>query len=308
MIYLIYSNSFNIINEEIDKIFSSKDDVEVINYNNTNLEEIINIASYTSLFSDEKKMIIKNATFFSNIKDNKQELLEKYLEDPNPLTTIIFTCMDKIDERKKITKIIKEKYKLIINKNLSPKEISQRLINNALANKYKLNMEDANYITSMSLNNYDIALNELKKICIYYNKAQEIKKEDIKEIISTTIDDNNFRFVDYVIMNKYDKAIKLLNNFKLLHIEPVALISLLAREYRNMLYVKKLQQNNYTNSAIMKELNLQDWQLNKTITNSYNMSLDFLEDKLTKLTELDYTIKTSKMDKYLALEMFILKG
>ena len=53
---------------------------------------------------------------------------------------------------------------------------------------------------------------------------------------------------------------------------------------------------------------MQEWQLDKIINNTYSYSIRDLEDKLLDLEKLDYQLKTSKIDKYLGLEMFILKG
>ena len=85
MVYLIYSTSYHLLDEELNKIFKVKDDIDVIDFNNSNINEIVNIASYTSLFNDDKKILIKN--FDINAKDI--ELLEKYIESPNPDTTLV---------------------------------------------------------------------------------------------------------------------------------------------------------------------------------------------------------------------------
>ena len=99
---------------------------------------------------------------------------------------------------------------------------------------------------------------------------------------------------------------QLIKDFKLFKIEPIVLISLLAREYRLMLFAKYLQDNGYSNSDIAKKIGLLDWQLDKTINNSYHYVSKDLEDKLLELLDLDYKLKSNNMDKYLALELFVL--
>ncbi len=308
MVYIIVSNSFHILNEEINKIFKKMDDVEIIDYQNTTLDEIINICSYSSLFSDEKNIIVKNCNFLNTKNNDKTDILEKYIENPNPLTNIIFTFNDKVDERKKVVKLIKDQGNYIYIKPLNYKDINSRLIETAKKNKYKLNSNDASYITMSSLNNYDIASNELEKVFLYYNEPCEIKRDDLENIISHSLDDNNFKFVDAVIQRNFKEAMKLIKNFKLFKIEPISLVYLLSREYRLMMLTKNMLENGYSNIKIAKELSLQDWQLEKIINNSYNYSNMELEDKIIDLCELDYKLKTSFMDKYLGLEMFVLKG
>ena len=304
MVYLIYSTSYHLLEDELNKIFKDKNDIETIDYNNSNINEIINIAGYTSLFNDSKNIIVKN--FDLSAKD--LDILEKYIESPNPLTTLVFTTDKKIDERKKIVKLLKDKKTYINIKPLNYKDISQRLMDIAKKNGYTLYINDANYITFASLSNYDIAYNQLQKIFLYYNKPCDIEKRVLENLISQSIEDNNFKFVDTVIKRNIVDAMKMINDFKLLKIEPLVLVSMLAKEYRNLLISKDLYQKGYSNQKIKDNLGLLDWQVDKLITNTYNYSINELENKLLDLTKLDYELKTSKIDKYLGLEMFILKG
>jgi len=304
MVYLIISNSYHILDEEVGKIFKSLDDVEIINYNDTSLEEIINLASYTSLFNYEKKMIIKNF----DLSSNKNELLEKYIENQNPLSQIIFLCNEKVDERKKVVKLLKERNTYTYIKPLTYKDINQRLIDKCKKNGFKLQPNDASFITFESLSNYDIAIEELNKVFLYYINPCEIKREDLNNIISHNIDDNNFKFIDAVIQRDIKTSMNLIKNLKLFKVEPLGLLSLLSREYRLMLFTKQMLDEGLNQSQIARELSLFDWQVNKLINNSYSYTNLELENKLLDLSNLDYELKVGNIDKYLGLEMFILKG
>ena len=73
------------------------------------IKEIIDEASYFGLGIDYKWLVVTNADFFGTgkITDGDNELLNKYLENPNERTNIIFTTLNGIDLRKKIVKSIK---------------------------------------------------------------------------------------------------------------------------------------------------------------------------------------------------------
>ncbi len=306
MVYLIASNSYHIRLEEINKKFKSLDNVETIDYNDTNLNEIVNLCSYTSLFDDSKNIIVKNCDFLDSKKNDNLEILEKYIENPNPLTNIIFLFNDKVDERKKVVKLLKDNNTFIYVKPLNYKDINAKLISKCKSLGFKLSESNASYITFESLSNYDIAMMQLEKVLLYYDEPCEISKEDLEELVSKSLDDNNFKFVDAVIKRDVKSAMQLIKDFKLFKIEPLVLVSLLAREYRLMLNVKYLKEKDVSNFEISKKLGLLDWQLDKIINNSYNYIKKDLEDKLLELLDLDYKLKSNNMDKYLALEMFVL--
>ena len=303
MLYLLVSNSYHILDEEIKKIVKDEK-YEVIDYLKTTLEDIVMEASYSDLFSNKKILVIKNATFFSTKIDTTA--LDKYLLNINPNTILIFTCSN-IDERLKIVKTFKDSYNYKINNILYQKDIVNKLIEIAKKNDYNLSIESAIYISKSSLDNYDIAYNNLEKIFLYYNKPCKINESDVINLVSVSLEENNFKFIESVINNDTENAFKILNDLKIKKIEPLSLFNLLAREYRLMLILKEEYQKK-SRSYIMKLLNIRDWQLEKLLKQASRYNKEYLEDKLIEICEYDYQIKTGKIDKFLALELFILNN
>ena len=303
MLYLLVSNSYHILDEEIKKIVKDEK-YEVIDYLKTTLEDIVMEASYSDLFSNKKILIIKNATFLSTKIDTSS--LDKYLLNINPNTILIFTC-NNIDERLKIVKTFKDSYNYKINNILYQKDIVNKLIEIAEKKDYNLSIESAIYISKSSLDNYDIAYNNLEKIFLYYNKPCKINESDVINLVSVSLEENNFKFIESVINNDTGNAFKILNDLKIKKIEPLSLFNLLAREYRLMLILKEEYQKK-SRSYIMKLLNIRDWQLEKLLKQASRYNREYLEDKLIEICEYDYQIKTGKIDKFLALELFILNN
>ena len=303
MLYLLVSNSYHILDEEIKKIVKDEK-YEVIDYLKTTLEDIVMEASYSDLFSNKKILIIKNATFFSTKIDTSS--LDKYLLNINPNTILIFTC-NNIDERLKIVKTFKDSYNYKINNILYQKDIVNKLIEIAEKKDYNLSIESAIYISKSSLDNYDIAYNNLEKIFLYYNKPCKINESDVINLVSVSLEENNFKFIESVINNDTENAFKILNDLKIKKIEPLSLFNLLAREYRLMLILKEEYQKK-SRSYIMKLLNIRDWQLEKLLKQASRYNKEYLEDKLIEICEYDYQIKSGKIDKFLALELFILNN
>ena len=301
MIYLIVNNSYHIIDEEIKKLVGNNK-YEVIDYLKSSLEDIVMEANYTDLFLSKKIMVIKNAVFLSIKSDTK--VLEKYFENPNLNTDIIFTC-EEVDERLKIVKTIKDKFHYNIIKPLYQKEIVSRLLDIAKKNGYVLSIESATYISKSSLDNYDIAYNNLEKIFLYYSKPCKINDNDVINLVSMSLEENNFKFIDAVINKNINESFRILNDLKIKKIEPLSLFNLLAREYRLMLIVTE-EYRNKSRRELLNILNIKDWQLDKLLKNASCYSMEELETKIVSLADYDYDIKVGKIDKWLALEMFIL--
>ena len=163
------------------------------------------------------------------------------------------------------------------------------------------------YVINACQNNYDLVVNEVEKIKLYYSKPCEIILKDVKKIVCNNIEDNNFKFVEMIMNKNIKEAFKIYDDLMIQKIEPIMLLSMLAKEIRNTLLVKG-HLNKYSKKEMMKLLNINyDFQIDKYINNSYLFKERELEDYLVLLCDLDYKIKNGKISNKLALETFILK-
>ena len=313
-IYLISSNSYRLIEDEVLNIVN-KNPYTTFDLNSISIEEVLEEAAYFSLFQEKKYLLVKNANLFGTLKKknndeneiSKKDLnLLKYLEEPNPNTILIFTINGKIDSKKKICKIIKEKHKLIQIDDLKPKDIYTKVEKDLKANGFKCDYNTIYYIINNCQNNYDLVMNEIDKIKLYYGKGTIIKQEDVSNIISRNIEDNNFKFIDTVLSKNIKETFRIFDDLMLQKVEPLMLIVMLSKEFRNLLLVKKLAMQK-SKKELMNILGINyDFQIDKLINNSYSFKEKELTEYLTMLCDLDYKIKTGKISNKLALEMFLL--
>lgn len=307
-IYLISGESYLLINEQINNIIKDSKNITIFDLSVNTIEEAVLEAGYFSMFDEKKYIIIKNANFFGTekIKEKDNELLLNYFESPNVNSVLIFVCNTKLDTRKKITKVIKEKYSIINVPNLKYYEIENKVIEICKKKGFAIESETAKYIVACSLNNYDIAITELNKVFLYYNEPCHILKEDVNHIISKPMNTNNFLFVDAIVENDLERSLELFNDLKIMKVEPTILLSLIARDFRIMLQVKTMLEEGKREYTIMNEIGLLDWQLEKYLNKVFPYKLKELESILIKLANIDLEIKTGKKEKYMALELFIL--
>lgn len=304
---LISANSYRIINDEIKKIIKDNHFL-TINMNQSNINDILDEASYFSFMDEKKYIVVNNADFFgtSKITDEDSKKIQSYLENPNPNTILIFTTLNGIDLRKKIVKTIKEKGNLIVINPWDKKKIREEA--DKYLNKYNYNADynTISYIIENTYNNIDILYNELDKIMLFYNNPCTLNLNDIVAIVGKEVDNNNFHFVSAVIEKDLEKSISLMKSLKIYKVESIVLINLLAREYRLMYYVKRLKDKKLSIGEMCKELNLQEWQVTKLYNNSLKYSESEILKNLYSLGEIDLNIKNGTYDKDCALYSFLL--
>ena len=304
--YIISAESYHIIEEEIRKII--KNNIPIyFNMYKTTIKEVVTEASYYSLDDSKKYLVVSNATFLGTGKADNDELdvLEKYLDNPNPNTIIVFTTLEGVDLRKKIVKRIKDNNTLINIPKLDKKGINLLITNYLKKYDYNIDYQTINYIIDNSYSNVDIIYNELDKIMLYYNKPCTIKYNDVVKIVGKELDSNNFHFITAMIDKDLKEALKVYNDLKIYKVEPTSLIVLLAREYRLMYYTKMLNKR-MGKDEICNYLNIKDWQLSKIYNNSIKYTERELLDNLKELCLLDMNIKKGLIDKDIALYSFML--
>lgn len=308
MNYLISSISYRLLEEEISKTVGNEKNIFYYDLNYFSVEELIEEASYFSLFGEKKYLIIKSAeTLFNSKNKTGFPKLEKYFLEPNPYTTIIFTSEGKIDEKTNLSKVFKENNnKIITIKNLTIKEIYNKIEEIFKKDKYIIDSKSIYYIINNSLNNYDLSYNNALKIKLYYLDNKKILYKDVVELTSSGLEDNSFKFVEAVIKKDIKLAFKMLNDLLLNKIDVNILFALLIREYKLMLQVFCLEKESIKKEEMAKKMHLQGWQLDKIITNNYNYCEDEIWDLLDKIRISDEQIKLGKINQNLAMEMFIL--
>lgn len=313
MIYLLYGTNYFLIKREIEKIKleNNIESIDINNYNleNTILDNILDDALTLSLFSQKKMIIVDNSYIFtSSVRkkglDHNIDLLNKYIENPNPDTILIFVINEeKIDDRKKIVKLIK------INGNViefnEVKNIDA-FIKNEL-NDYKMDAITINSFVNRVGDNLAIITSEIEKLKLYKNDDKIITKDDVFNVCSEQIDVDMNELTNSIVSKNISKSLKIYNELIKQGEEPLQIIIRLANQFRIIYQSKELTKKGYSNKDIADILGIHPYRVKKALEISYKFPSKELLSILKKLSRIDEGIKMGNMDKNIALEQFILE-
>lgn len=289
--YLINSFSLRLLYDEINKITAGSNNIIKLNMDEITISDLINECSYYSLLKETKYVVVNN---FKLLKDNNKII--DYLKDPHP-DTVLILITDKIDKRSVIYKEIVKSGEIIIIENTI--NLNQKISEYSLNKNIKIDFKGINKLLENNLNNYDLVLNEIDKINII---TDNITYEDVLKYTSKLIGEDNFAFCDVVIKKDYQEIMIYFNEFKQLRQEVIPFIALLASQYRLMYAVKPL---NKTPDAIAKDLGVHPYRVKLAKEKGTMYTRDELQKKLLDLCDLDYNLKTSTVDKYMLLKIFL---
>lgn len=304
------SLDFGLIKNEVDKLIKKIDTTDIIYYDleTSNLIDIIDDASTISMFSTKKVIVVENAYFLcANKSIANLEILENYINHPNVDTYMIFVSLtEKIDTRKKITKLLSSKGSITeLNK------IDDNYIINYVKdylNEFGYTMEDVKYFTnSASSNLYDIK-NELDKLMMYKIKEKHITNVDVDNTTIKTMDEEIFALTDSIILKDTIKSLSLLEEFLNKNYDEVHIIMLLASQFRFLFQVKRLYNKNKSETEIARVLGVNPYRVKYSLKKIYTYTESMLLDYIKKIAKMDHDIKLGLIDKKLSLELFIIEN
>lgn len=313
MIYLFYGIEDYLIQKEIDNI-KQKNNIEEISISrydltNTNIEKIIEDCEMNSMFTDKKVIIVNNSYIFTGQSKKGQieqnlEALEKYINNSNIDTLLIFISdSEKLDERKKIVKLIKQKG--IVKEFNTTTNINS--IVKSFFNDYKISDSSITKLINRVGNNLPLLEEEAEKLKLYKDDTKEINDEDILKITNKNVDLDIFKLIDNIIMKNKKVATETYNEMIKYGEEPIKILIMIASQIRLMYQTKLLYKKGYTEKDSASLLGIHPYRVKLATEKGRKYTESDLLMYLDNLADLDSKIKQSNVDKKMAIELFILK-
>ncbi|SFL33581.1 DNA polymerase III, delta subunit [Paenibacillus sp. 1_12] len=319
-LYVCFGTESYLIQEFLQKLTSNLIDPQdaafaVSRYDlaETSIDRVIEEAEELPFIGPRKLLVATNALFLTGAKDSskvehKPERLLEYLKSPADFSVIVLTVgAEKLDERKKLVKSLKEKDYLISCASLSADELGQWLKGEA----DKAGITFASGVQEQFImytgTNLQTLSSELDKCAMFVGRGGTITTEILDQLVTRSIEQNIFLLIEHIVQLKLDKAFTMLAELLRRKEEPIKIMALIARQFRIMYQVKDLQQQGYSQQQIASQISLHPYAVKIAAGQSNRFEVSQLLNILDQLSDLDYQMKSGKIDKALGLELFLLK-
>jgi len=315
-VYFIYgSESFflqNLKSEIVDRVVSNdEDNLSLYDLEETPIQEVIADVETYPFFGERKLVIARNPGFLKAKPDKLSfehdlNTLERYLNEPADYSVLVIIAnYEKIDERKKISKLLKKNAVVAVCNEIKDQELKQWM--DTLANDLQITIDrDAYEIFESELStNLNLLESELTKLALYVGENGVVTKDVAENLIAHTSNSSSLRLVDAVIDRDLHKAISIYKDLEKMKEEPIALIALLAFQFRTILRVKLLKQKGYSQFQMQKSIGSHPYVIKIALSREKKFTLQKLENIISKLTDADAVMKQGRMEKELAFELLL---
>jgi len=307
--YLLEKAEDLIVNEVL------KGEVDDFNFQSYDMKETqvsvaLEDAQTPSFFGNNKVIIVKPCIFLTAQKEKliqNIDSLTEYIEDPSPFTTLIFVApFEKLDERKKITKLLKKHTELVECKPIEIDNLTD-WIKQHFPPTITITEDAIQKIKDLVGSNLSILNSECEKLALYIGDSGEITAELVEKMVAKTIEQNVFSLVEKIAARNTTEALTIFRELLAVGEEPIKILALLASQFRLIYGIKNLSSNGYSNNQIASSLSVSPGRV------FYGQKqANLFEDKELKhiiqlIAETDYAMKTGQADKILLTELLMLK-
>lgn len=294
------------------------EDERDLNFGIYDMEEVpvgvaLDDAESVPFFGDKRLVIMDRPNFFTAEK-SKQKIdhdlvwLENYLKNPPDFTILAFFApYEKLDERKKITKLLKKTATVIEVSTLSEKEV-RHFLKDTIANEgYTMTPEAFELFIQLTDAKLSTAMSELPKLLLFSSETKQITKSAVNDLVAKSLEQNIFALVEYVLKRQTANALSLYQDLLLQKEDPIKINAILMTQFRLLLQVKFLEKKGYQQGDSAGMLKVHPYRVKLAIQQARKFSEKVLISAFEGLVDAEYRLKTGQGDKEMQFELFVLQ-
>jgi len=269
-------------------------------------------AETMSFFGGRKLVLVRDqSVLVAAAKEGKlqhdTDRLHAYLKQPFESTVLVFLVhSEKLDERRKVVKALKEADALIAFQELDGAELVRWVVRRVSGQGRTIAEPAAERLIHRMGSNLQTLSQETDKLCLHVGMGGTIEVEHIDKLTVPTLEEDVFALIDAMSSSRIDRAIALYRQLLIRKEEPIKIAALVARQFRMMLQIKELEQRSYSQQQIASQLSLHPYAVKLAAEKARAWTPARLAKHVHGIAELDYKMKTGQIDKELGLELFFL--
>ena len=315
LIYLFTGTSEIFIKNRMNRIIQSfnKYEYTIIKYDmeTTSLSTVLSDAITVPFLEELKIIILKNPKFLTksatSTKDEIKAML-KYLKNPCDSTLLIIDATNTvINQSNEIYKMLKNVARIIDYPDPEEIELKGWIVRSFDANGIDIKDDALTLLLEYIGDDQARLSQEIDKLSSYVGKGGTIRKEDIELLVPKNINNEIYLLIKAIINHDLALTNQIYDNLITHTKDSLTIFSLISNKFKELLSTYRLLKYGYSQSDIAKFYNVSTGKAYYIVQEARAFKLSDLEFYIDKLAELDYQIKSGKLDKTIGLELLLLK-
>lgn len=310
-IYVIISSDSYLAKQAKDEIIKNRqiEDFNISSYNFLDSEplEILNEMTTVSLLGEERMVVISEPEFLKSTYKNTT-IVDKFINyflDENQDTIVVIITEADLDYRIKINSVLKEKATIKKIAAIEGDNLASWIVNRLKNEGYKIDNSAVNELIERTEGDIMQLNNELDKLMLYHTD-KNITYASVKLLVSRNLEDNIFNLLNAFVSNDKKSLFSIYEDFMTLNEDEMRIISAISNKLEEILYTKMLINKKLGKDEIASYFRVKPGRAYYMMEAAKKISDDNIKALIERITELDFNIKSGKIDKKLGLQLFIL--
>ncbi|HBG82120.1 TPA: DNA polymerase III subunit delta [candidate division CPR2 bacterium] len=254
---------------------------------------VIQEARALPFLAPKRLIVVKN--FFEMQKAKEQEILVNFLKEC-PETTVVALWEKKVPTGKNFNELTKsanckaEEFGALAGDNLI-----KWIQNEVKVRGGNIANQAAQFLVGEVGDQLFQLENEISKLVSF---DKEVTVDNIKKLVKANLFSNVFMMVDAFGSRNTNKALKEMHNLIDSGENELYLLSMIVRQFRNLIMVKDLASRGLKEAEIAKELKLHPFVVKKTLSQASSFSFSDLKEIYGKLLDSEMKIKTGSSPQF----------
>lgn len=281
--------------------------LQVADGKNTSWEQVINSASTIPFLAERRVVVVENLQgLLTGEGGQGEELFLRYLENPNPLTTLVLVQEGQPDKRRKVVKALEKTAQVVQCNQPKGNELLEFIRQQAFQLGLKLEEEAVRELALLTGTNLPLLAQELRKLALYAGD-ETLGKAQVQELVAPGVEASVFQLVDAVAEGRFSAALPLLKDLLFQGEPSVRILFMLVRQFRLLWQTALLAGDGFGEKQIAARINAPAFAIPKLQRQSRRFSSEELCRIWDILLEADLALKTSRQDPQQLLELTILR-
>ena len=226
------------------------------------------------------------------IREDHEQILLNYLNDPSPSSVLIFVA-DDLNGVRKMGKLLRTNTAAVEFKPLGDEQAFAWA--EASFNKAKLQIDrpTLRHFTALVGNDSSRVVNEVEKLGTAALPGKTISIELIDQLVPNSRELTNFELTDKLVSRNKAESLKILRKILDDGAEPVMILGLISYNFRRLLMAKDMMEHGAQRSDVVRAMNLRPRDMEDFLASARRADARALRTAIRRIADTDLAIKTS---------------
>lgn len=308
-IYLLYGEELYLRNQYKNRLKEAiLQDGDTMNFSyfegeKIDVSQVIAQAETLPFFAEYRLILIEDSGFF---EDGCPEEFFKYLPKL-PQETILLFAENKADRRTKLFKFILKHGRATEFRRQDARTLRKWVAGKIRKEKKNITEQALERFLDMAGDDMNNIFHELEKLLSYTMDQDAIGLEDVEAVCNVTVKDQIFKMIRAVAEQRQKQALDLYYDLLALKKAPFLILSLLAKQFNQILYVKDLREQGLDSDAITGRAGVAPFIVKECLGEAGRFTSEELEQIIENCVSANMDIKAGRIGDRLAVEMLLIQ-